>query len=113
MIKFTVVFIWALAALLAQVTMQKFSLDSRDYQNAKSLGVILPGIAKVIAASGFSLFMAFICYRYLSFFQFLISQGLFYVMAFMYSFLVLQENLNSLKIASIVLFIPAVLLALI
>jgi hypothetical protein len=113
LIKVAVVFVWALAALLAQITLQRFSLDTRDSQNWKNIGPLLPGLVRVTVASGFSLFMALVCYRYLSFFQFLISQGLFYALAFMYSFLVLHESLTNLKIASIILFVPAIVLALI
>ena len=113
MIKVAVVFIWALASLLAQITLQKFSLDTRGSQNWKNIWLFLPGLARVILASGFSLFMAIVCYRYLSFFQFLISQGLFYALAFMYSFLVLNESLTNLKVVAILLFVPAMVLALI
>jgi hypothetical protein len=112
LVKVAVVFIWALAALLAQITLQRFSLDTRS-QNWKNVGPLLPELMRVIFASGFSLFMTLVCYRFLSFFQFLISQGLFYTLAFMYSFIVLHESLTNLRIASILLFIPAMVLALI
>ena len=103
---------WALVALIAQIVMQHAAAATRDLSFSQNIGRYVSASVQIGMASGASLVMSFFCYRNMSFMQFLLSQSLFYILAFMYAFLILNEPINLWRVIAILCFIPGLLIAL-
>ncbi len=106
------IFGWALVALIAQVVMQHAAASTRNLIFTQNIGKYVSSFMQVGIASGASLLMTFFCYRNMTFVQFLLSQSLFYIFAFFYAFLILNEPMSFWRIIAILCFIPGLLIAL-
>jgi drug/metabolite transporter (DMT)-like permease len=103
---------WALVALIAQIIMQRAAASTRDLIFSQNIARYISASAQIGMASGASLVMTFLCYRNMTFMQFLLSQSLFYILAFMYAFVILNEPINLWRFLAILCFIPGLLIAL-
>ena len=103
---------WALVALIAQIVMQHAATSTRNLIFTQNIGKYVYSFMQVGIASGASLIMSFICLRNMSFVQFLLSQSLFYILAFMYAFLIQNEPLNFWRTVAILCFIPGLFIVL-
>jgi hypothetical protein len=103
---------WALVALIAQIVMQHAASSTRGLSFAQNIGRYMFSLLQIGIASGASLVMTFWCYRNMTFVQFLLSQSLFYIFAFLYAFLVLNEPMSFWRLVAILCFIPGLLIAL-
>ena len=103
---------WALVALFAQIVMQHSAASTRGLSFSPNIGRYVSAAAQIGMASGASLLMTFLCYRNMSFMQFLLSQGIFYILAFMYAYLILNEPINFWRVLAILCFIPGLFIAL-
>ena len=103
---------WALVALIAQIVMQHAAASTRELSFSQNIGRYVSVSVQIGMASGASLAMAFLCYRNMSFMQFLLSQSLFYILAFMYAFLILNEPINFWRVLAILCFIPGLVIVL-
>jgi hypothetical protein len=112
MFKFLIIIIWAGVSLTSQIVMQSVSTATSKVNFIDVPQMFLSNISKVILFSGTSLVVTFFCYRYFSFMEFLFAQGLFYILAFGYAFLILKEPLTLSKFLAILCFIPGIILAL-
>ena len=103
---------WALVALIAQIVMQHAAAATRGLSISQNIGRYVYASAQIGMASGASLVVTFLCYRNMSFMQFLLSQSFFYILAFVYGFLILNEPINLWRALAILCFIPGLLIAL-
>lgn len=110
--RFLLIITWASVSLFAQIVMQRAAVSTRDMNFSQNIGKYLLEFTKIGIASGASLILTFVCYKNMSFTEFLFSQSIFYILAFAYAFLVLDEPLDFWKFLAVLLFIPGMLLTL-